>query len=281
MSRIFEIVPYILALGTIALGAFEIAKNWKEYKSSWLRISVSVVFMVVAALSIASLYHDSQEKKETKNKAEGDMKSLQSEVKTANQAQEDNTRLFLDSFRKMSTQVSDLKADVKTEELQKRLAGVQAELLKNQEAMAPGPKAELIFSFVPFYNPPSPGTPTPTKEVTVHPNSYGSVHVEFAIANPTKVDAIDAAIDLQICEQCRYAKEPLNFTRLRGMGEGTRYVNFSDLHALEASEAFNLDVIPPAGVTLMTVGFGYRCRTCTLHTGLSPETTGTIHIQRP
>jgi hypothetical protein len=131
---------------------------------------------------------------------------------------------------------------------------------------------------VPYSNPPPPGTPTPTKEVTVHPNSDGSVHVDFAIANPTKVDAIDAAVDLHICVLCKYVKEPLGFTKLRGMEEWTRYVNFSDLHVLEVSESFNLDVIPPAGATQMTVGFGYR--SCALHVDLSSETTGTIHIER-
>jgi hypothetical protein len=33
MSWFFNVVPYILALGTISLGAFEIIKDWKEYRS--------------------------------------------------------------------------------------------------------------------------------------------------------------------------------------------------------------------------------------------------------
>jgi hypothetical protein len=282
MSWFFDAVPYVLAGGAILLGAFEIVKDWKEYKTAWLRMSVSVVFIIVATLAIASLRHDNQEKREAKNKADSDMKALQSKADAATQAQAENTRMYVESFTKMSGQISDLKAEVKTEALQKRLAAVQADLLKTQKAMEPGPRAELTFTFAPYSNPAPPGVPTLVKEVTAPLNSDGSIHIEFSIVNITDVDAIDNAINLVICEQCKYAKEPVNFEKIPGFGEEIRFLKVT-VHAKEALQTTSLDIIPPAraGVTNIEVGFMYRCRTCVLHTGKAPGTTGIIHIVRP
>jgi hypothetical protein len=279
MSWFYEIVPYILALGTIALGAFELKTHWKEYKR--LKNWVAGVFILVGVLSIASLYHDSQEKKETRIKAEGDMKVLQGKADVANQAQKDNTKLYVDSFGKMSDQISDLKTQVKTEALQKKLDTVQTELLNTQKAMAPGPKAELTFTFQPFDNPPPPQRPTPTKEVTVPLNSDGSIHVEFSIANATQVDATDVEINLIICDSCKFAKEPPGMSKLPGMKETARFLGMPSLHALEVNQAISLDIIPPPGISQMQVGFDYRCHTCILHQGFTPQTSGIIHIKRP
>jgi len=91
-------------------------------------------------LSLVGLYHDGQEKKVAERKADGDMRVLQSKADEASHAQAENTKMYVESFAKMSSQIGDLKAEVKTEALQKRLAAVQAELLRTQKAMAPGPK---------------------------------------------------------------------------------------------------------------------------------------------
>jgi hypothetical protein len=281
MSRFFDVVPYILAAGAILLGAFEIVKDWKEYKTSWLRMSVSLVFIAVAALSIVSLRHDSQEKKEDKNKAEGEMKALQAKADTANQAQTENTKMYVESFTKMSGQISDLKTEVKTEALQKKLDAVQAELLENRKAMAPGAKAELTFTFVPYYNPPTPNLPTPVKDVTVPLQSDGSIHVEFSVLNLTAVDAMGAEADFYICDGCKYAKEQAVFRKLPHVKETVRLLNLHDLHALQATESLGLDIVPPSGGTEITIGFSYRCHTCALHIGMTPEATGTVHIERP
>ena len=237
---------------------------------------------------MASLHHDSEEKKEArietdkaKSKAEGDMKALQAKVDAANQAQVNNTKLYVDSFQKMSGQIGDLKSEVKTEGLQKKLSAVQAELQKTQKAMAPGPKAELTFSFAPFQNGPPPSPAVPNKEVTAKLNSESVIHVQCSILNNSEVDALDVTINLFICDQCRFAKEPSEFTKLQGMSENIRYVHQPVLHAHEFVRQIDLDIIPPAGVSQMQVGFNYRCNTCTVHLGLTPETSGTIQIERP
>jgi len=48
MSWFFDGVPYLLAVGTILLGALEIKKDWNDYQTSKLRIVVASAFIVVA-----------------------------------------------------------------------------------------------------------------------------------------------------------------------------------------------------------------------------------------
>jgi hypothetical protein len=277
ISWFFDLVPYILAVGAILLGAAEIIKDWADYKSKWLRMIVAAVFVVVALASIASLHHDRVEKANAAMKSEGDMKTLQGKVDAAKQAQEDNTKLFLSSMGKMSDQVSDLRTEVKTEALQKKLASVQAELLKTQRALEPGPKAELSFTFAPYPNTQS--DVAAVTEITLPRNEDGSVHIEFSILNLSAVDAIGAAINVLICNGCQYAKEPQGLSRLAGMGERARFLSIHQLHAKEAYTTVSIDVIPPPVVTTtFTMGIQYRCNTCVLR---KEVLTGTIHIAPP
>jgi hypothetical protein len=286
-SKFFDAAPYILAAGAILLGAFEIIKDWKDYKSSWLKMAVATVFIIVGAVSIASLYHEGRAKKETElenkqaaQRSEQEMQSLRRETEAANLAQVANTKLFLDSLSKMSSQVSDLKTEVKTEALQKRLGDVQSELAATRKALAPGPKAELIFTFVPFFNPAAPADPIPSKEVTLPLKGDGSVHFEFSPINPTDVDATDVGLDFYICDVCKYAKEPDGFTKLKLMTESERFLPIPHLHALEALNPIGVDMIVPRGATRIVVGFSYRCNACSLHVGLTAATSGTINIDR-
>ncbi len=148
-------------------------------------------------------------------------------------------------------------------------------LVKTQKAMQPGPKAELEFSFAPYpLEPIDKPLAAPIKEVTLQLSSDGSVHVEFNILNFTSVDAIQVDITVQICDQCKFSKEPAGLTKLPGQMEVQRYLSLPDLHALEAYKTISLDVIPSA-VQQFPVGFGYRCQTCVLHKGMI---TGMIHI---
>jgi hypothetical protein len=153
---------------------------------------------------------------EDKKKAEEARKRLEGEVTAANKAQKDNTQLFLDLFKKLSDEVSNLQTQVKTEALQKKLATVEAELQKTQKTLAPGPKAVLAFSFEPFVNPPAgSGTPVvPVTDVTLHVLADGSVHFEFTVLNLSDVDAVDGELFLQICDDCKFAKELAGFRKL-------------------------------------------------------------------
>ena len=281
MLWLFDALPYLLAAGTIVLGALELINKWHEYKKPWLRISVGAAFVIVGAVSLISLYHDNAEKKQAAKKAETDMRdlhdnvlTLQGEVTQANHTQEVSTKTYLES-------VSELKAEVKTEALQKKLAAVELQLLNNQKAMAPGPKAQLVFSFDPFPNPPSPGSPTPVKEVTLPLASDGSVHVAVAVLNPSNVDAIDPTINLRICDQCRFAKEPEDSRKMPNVDDAAvRILNSPTIHSLEALHVKPLDIVPPAWASEISVGISYRCRTCVVHPAPTNEDLVIIHIQR-
>jgi hypothetical protein len=143
MSRFFDAVPYILAVATIVLGFLQIIKEWEDYeKKRRLRITILVVLIIVGALTLVSLRLDESTRLAEKVKAEGDVRDLKGKVEEASKSQKDNTGMFLESLGKMSKEVEDLKGEVKTEALQKKLASVQTDLQKTQKALAPGPKAE-------------------------------------------------------------------------------------------------------------------------------------------
>jgi hypothetical protein len=278
MSGLLNSIPYILAGATVFLGVFQLIKEWDEYeklKFPWLRKAVLVALVLIGALTFVSLYLDNKAKAEEKNKSDGDIRELKAKVQAANDAQSDNTKLFVDSFGAMSKEVSNLKAEVKTEELQKKLASVQADLVKTQKAMAPGPKAELTFSFVPFQNPPSGSIPV--SHVILQANLDGSVHVEFAVMNHTVVDATNIELDIQICDNCKYAKEPAGLTRTPGAPDTIRTLHLDHLLPRSIYETISLDIIPPSNSVDVPVGFNYRCSTCILPT--SPA-TGTFRVLR-
>jgi hypothetical protein len=277
MSWFFNVAPYVLAFGAIALGAFEITKDWKEYESKWLRMAVALVFVIVAVVSVVSLYHDNQDKMKAEQRAETNATTLQAKVDAANQAQTANTKLFVDSLKKMSGEVSDLKTEVKTEALQKKLASVQADLQKTQTALAPGPKSELAFTFVPYVNPPFGQPLKPVIETTLPQDQDGSIHVEFTVWNPTDVDAIEVDVNVHVCDECKFAREPAGLTRLAGLDERTRFLFLKRQHAREAYHTIAIDVIPPPLTDSFYVGFDYRCSNCVISEALK----GLVNIARP
>jgi len=275
MSWFFDAAPYILAFGAIALGALEILKDWNEYKIKWQRMTVAVVFVIVAVVTIPSLRHDNAEKAQAASKAEGDMRELQGKVDAANTAQQANTALYLDSISKMSKEVSELKAEVKTEALQKKLTSVQADLQNTQKALAPGPKADLTFTFVP-YEYPSDGKAFHAVRDAFRPvTADGIVHIDFTVINLTQVDAANVEINFRICKACTYASEPRDFRQLPGTDEKMRDLVVAHLQPMQVLNTLTVDIRVPSNVQNFEVGLGYRCTTCVLP---KEFTRGTVHI---
>jgi hypothetical protein len=154
MSWAVNVIPYLLPVVTLVLGLLTLFKEWEEYKNPRLRIAVGGVLIIVGLLTIMSLYLDFEEKRETAgtiSRLEGQVKGLEGEVKAAHNAQKDNTQQFLESFKKLSAEVSNLQTQVKTEALQKKLATVESELQRTQKALAPGPEGRLGVFLFPFY----------------------------------------------------------------------------------------------------------------------------------
>jgi hypothetical protein len=280
MSRLLNLIPYILAGGTIVLAFLQIIKEWEEYeKKRWLRLTVFGVLVIVALLTFVSLRLDEKNREKEKLQSESDIHDLKGKVDAATVAQEANTKLFVESLGKMSTEVGNLKVEVKTEALQKKLASVQADLQKTQKALAPRPKAELTFTFVPFNNPPihSSLKASPANETNLVLRPDGSVHIEFTIINLTEAEATNISLNLQICDGCKYAKEPDGMEKDIGLvnQETTRLWNVPRIEPMQGWKTMSIDVVPPPKLSTFPLGFSYRCSTCILTKELS---LGTVHI---
>jgi hypothetical protein len=270
----FACVPYLVSIGTILLGLFEIIKDRDDYKKVRLSRPVAIIFVVVGVLQIVSLRRDAREKGD----AENNIRDLAGQVKAANKAQSDNTALYLDTFGKMSDKLTTLEVEVKTDALQKKIVGLQAELQNTEKALAPGPKASLTFTFAPFHN--SPEGIAPITDVTLPKQPDGAIHFEFSVLNNTDVDASDVGLNLGICDSCKFAKETPELSKLPGLQENRRFLSIPMLHAREAYKVLGVDFLPPpttssSGSTI-EVGFEYRCHTCVLDRKAS---RGTIRVQ--
>jgi hypothetical protein len=114
-------------------------------------------------------------------------------------------------------------------------------------------------------------------DATLPLNQDGSVHVEFNILNRTDVDAVDAEINFQVCNGCKYAKEPSELSKLPGLADTQRYLQIHDLLAKEAYKTLSVDVIPPDSEQQFLVGIEYRCHTCVIP---KEPSSGMVRIAR-
>ncbi len=117
----------------------------------------------------------------------------------------------------------------------------------------------------------------PVTRTTLPRNPDGSVHVEFTIANATKVDAVAVNINVQICPECKFAKEPAGLLKDPQLGEKRRFLFLPRIHAMETYLTISLDVAIPQNIGDFPVGFEYRCNTCVLPTQVAQ---GTVVIAR-
>jgi hypothetical protein len=269
-------VPYLLAVGSILLGLFEIIKDREDYEKARLNKPVAIIFVVVGVLQIISLLRDASDRKE----AGKNISDLKGQVTAANKAQTDNTALYIESFGKMSTKLTALETEIRTDalkqqnqELQKKIGGLQTEL-QSTEKILNGPKASLTFTFAPYQN--GPTGITPITDITLSKQPDGTLHFEFSILNNTDVDATQITINLVICDLCRFAKESPELSKVRGLSENRRFAEIPILHAKELFRVLGVDVIVPSSLGGIEVGFEYRCHSCSLDNKYSK---GTIHFQ--
>jgi hypothetical protein len=180
----------LLILGTMTAFAAIGGETWRKeephfFKRLTPRGWVSLICLgltLAAGIGKEILTQEESVKQQRENeRLRENIKGLEGQVKATNDALGENTKLFLGSFKKLSDELGNLRTQVKTEELQKKLATMEAELQKTQKALAPGPKAVLAFSFEPFINPPA-GSSTPVvlaTDMKLPVLADGSVHVEF------------------------------------------------------------------------------------------------------
>jgi hypothetical protein len=261
MARLLSLVPYLLPFVVFVGAIVDLIKDWDKYNNAKLKMMAPLVLVLVCALTVINQYHDNTEKAEATRKSTEQNQNLQGQVKAANDAQRDNTTLFLAQFEKLNQQVSDLKTEVKTDTLQKRLTSVQADLEATQRALEPGPKATLAFSFM---DAKAASQLQALTDAIIPVNSEGNVHVEFTLMNPTEVDALDVQVNLNICDQCRFAKEPPGFIKLSSELDTERFRQFANIPAKSVLETMTADISLPPPYAAFVVGLKYRCRTCVL-----------------
>src|ERR1035441_9891909 len=127
-------MTYILIIGMFLLSLFSLNKDWHTYKP-WKRVIVFVVLLLVGAINIYKSHQDTKDAQIAKTKAENDavalkteIAGLQGQVKAFNEAQTQNTTVFLQQFTRLSDKLGTLQTQITTEDLRKQLRGVQNDL---------------------------------------------------------------------------------------------------------------------------------------------------------
>jgi hypothetical protein len=146
----------------------------------------------------------------------------------------------------LSNKIGELETGIKTTDLRKQASDLQSELKATRRALAPGSKAALTFTFVPFENVALGKEVVLITTETVMPNPDGSVHLQFTVLNLTTVDALQGDLTLTICESCRFAKEPALFKKLDANSDKERTtVHFVQILARTPFPNLSVDIIRP------------------------------------
>lgn len=272
-------LDYVLPIAACFYALLQLKKDWEKHETTLRRAAAFVLVLILGVGSAVNTHYSRKKAAKQHGDDVAQIVGLKKAVETANHNQEANTQLFVGALSNLSHEVADLKTEAATEKLQARLTSVQAELQKTQQALAPAPKAELGFTFSPFSNPPPPAPMVLVTDTTLPLAPDGSVHIEFQIVNETAVDAMGAEINLTICDQCKFAKEPQGLAKVPGLKESQRYLSLHDLLAKSVSNVLSVDVTPPppSFAPSFMVGVQYRCHTCVLNRGL---VGGTVHFSR-
>jgi len=85
-------------------------------------------------------------------------------------------------------------------------------------------------------------------------------------------------LNIQICDQCKYAKEPPDTVKMLGFSDTIRLLRLPHVEGMQVASPIILDIIVPPDTKNFQVGFTYRCSTCVV---TKTATLGTVHISRP
>ena len=270
MSKLLALTPYALVFATLAYGLIDVVKDWEDYKKSWLKISAIVGLVLIAVFTVVSLRQDAHDAQDQK----AEMKRLEGESEASNTAQRENTALYVSSFKDLSGQLANLRTQVRTDTLQRRIVTLQTDLENTQKALTV-PRTHLDFSFDPPRLSADGNTSIPVSETMAPVGTDNIMHVKFDILNLTNIDADEGEFILVVCDQCKYAKEPDNSAKPANTSDNQRNFPFARILAdTKIGEAVDV-LIPPYGRDIQ-LGYEYRCKTCVP----SKLTRVTVHPQR-
>jgi hypothetical protein len=258
-------IAYLLLTFSSVIAGFTLAKDWKNHGSSWRRTVVLLLIVIVWIMGIVNIHS-------TKKQNLADKEILNGRIDGLNRTITEGQKQAIGTISHLTDRVADLQTKVETADLKKQVTKLQQELIENQRAMAPPPKARLFFNV---------GGASPQygqKPVLITSRAMNGDHLTlpFDVIVTPDADAIDGYFALQICDQCRFASEPKGWVKIDGDLETRRNFAFQRYLADSATETFTVDIVPPSGATQINVGLEYRCKTCLR----IPLQTATISITR-
>lgn len=92
MIRGIAAIPYLLPIGSAALGLFALLKDWHAYKHPRHRWAVAVVIGLVLTFALIRQYKDDSDRRIDKEKQSEAAKRLQLELVAANEGQGNRSR---------------------------------------------------------------------------------------------------------------------------------------------------------------------------------------------
>jgi len=152
-------------------------------------------------------------------------------------------------------QVTDLKKDVATQELRKKMAILQARIDKT---LTPRPLAKLQSGFLQTL-----GTENEIVDEIYAPVDGSVVTFDFTLLNQSKVFAKSVLLWLRICTACKFHKEPAGAQLVPGALPSERL--YSGIYLPPGVEWQKMTVeieVPPAPTGRVEIGTRYRCEEC-------------------
>jgi hypothetical protein len=191
-----------------------------------------------------------------KEKSDGQIQGLQDQVKGLRQDGVINTRTFTDSFSNLSTELSDLKAKVRNQDLMSQLKTTQDELKATQKKLEPKSKATVESSLVEGL--------TADKPIRVASAKVenGVVTLQLTIYNRSDVDALSGTFKVYICDACKYAEVPTSFTRLAGDRDQVRTYDFQHVLSKTRIPDMTFKISVSSGLVDMDLVTIVMCETC-------------------
>jgi hypothetical protein len=157
-------------------------------------------------------------------------------------------------LHRLQDQLSDLKKDVATQELRKRMAMLQQQLDKE---LSPKPKAKLDFTFW--------QSGAIAREVVTSfyaPVQSNVVQFSFSIVNNSNVSAPDISAWIRICDLCKFHTEPELSAHVPGAPDFERLYKGISLPPQVQWQKLSVEVEVPPKFTGMAVYGKYRCESC-------------------
>jgi hypothetical protein len=150
-------------------------------------------------------------------------------------------------------QVTDLKKDIATEDLRKKIESLEGRLDKS---LAPRPLAKLQSSFwrADLRN-------EPIREIYA-PVDENVVTFDFTLINYSEVSAGDITLWLRICKDCKYHKEPEGSRLVPGAEPTERLFPNLNLPAGVRWQKLTVEMEIPPNTNRIEVGTRYRCSDC-------------------